>query len=362
MGNIVQCCRILSSYFRCQETLTQNEPERSALLSSEDSEGKPSSLSDNSEEDLPTVSMGVTNPTLEPENFLFPDIILSSSLGGGVALAEPMVCLLVSEEGEATRVDEGGGGSRVFSEVETQTEVKTWMGSQAQTQTETPDRAGGGGDKVASEDVTQVNVSVDAQRDGETPRGEADVAVCSGGVNRINPQRNEAAFKGCLIHEVHTLSATSTNRISQTERARELHASGEERHTWPLHIKGCSDESQHPSVRLTEHGKNFDSFRCVDGTRQSQQGGKQAGQESDQQNKGAEPHTGDQFALLTNFTQNQESCQSAHGQETPHPWLEEQKEGEVLSSADSLVPAGKGDCAEGGSFLFAVTFQSRLDD
>lgn len=62
------------------------------------------------EDDLLTVSTSVTNPTLEPENFLYPDIILSSSLGGDVTLVEPMVCLLVSEEEEEVRLDERGDG------------------------------------------------------------------------------------------------------------------------------------------------------------------------------------------------------------------------------------------------------------
>lgn len=92
-----------------------------------------------------TVSAGVTNPALEPEHFLFPDIILSSNLGGDVALVEPMVCLLVSEEeeggGEGVRVDEGQersnrGRNRGYSEVETQTEVETQIGMGVQTQTE----------------------------------------------------------------------------------------------------------------------------------------------------------------------------------------------------------------------------------
>lgn len=334
MGNVFHCCRVLSGYFRCRDALTQNEPERSALLSSEDSDCDPASLSDNSEEDLSTVSTGVTNLTLEPENFLFPDIILSSSLGGDVALVEPMVCLLVSEEGEATRLDEGGGRSRDFSEVETQTEAETWIGSQTQTQTDILDSG------AANEDLRQ--------RDAETPGGGADAAAWSGEVNRINKQSNDANLKGALIHKVHMLTATSTDLISQTEQSTELHGGGEERHTLPSEIKGCSDEYQHPSVMLTEHAKNFDPFTCVDGTGQSGRGAEQAGQESDQ-----------------HFTQHQENWQqSVDGEETPHrrvDMMEEEVEEEVLHSTDGLVLADRGDCVKGEVFPFAISFQSRLD-
>lgn len=141
MGNIVQCCHTLSNYFKCEDVPAQGEPERSPLLSSEDSECDSPSLPDDLEEDLLTISTGVTNPTLEPENFLFPDIILSSNLGGDVTLIEPMVCLLVSEEEAGVRVDEWVGegqerSNRGYSEVETQTEVETQIGRGVQTQTE----------------------------------------------------------------------------------------------------------------------------------------------------------------------------------------------------------------------------------
>ncbi|XP_026183319.1 clustered mitochondria protein homolog [Mastacembelus armatus] len=147
MGNIVQCCHALSNYFKCKDATPQAEAERSPLLSSEESECDSQSLLDDLEDDVLTVSTSVTNPALEPEHFLFPDIILSSSLGGDVTLVEPMVCLLVSEEedgrGEALRVDEPAGGersntgrNRVHSEVETQTEAETQIGMGVQTQTE----------------------------------------------------------------------------------------------------------------------------------------------------------------------------------------------------------------------------------
>nr|XP_046267647.1 clustered mitochondria protein homolog isoform X2 [Scatophagus argus] len=141
MGNIVQCCHTLSNYFKCKDVPAQGEPEISPLLSSEESECDSPSLPDNLEDDVLTVSTGVTNPTLEPEHFLFPDIILSSNMGGDVTLVEPMVCLLVSEEEEGVRGDEGQerldkGRNRGFSEVETQTEVETQIGMGVQTQTE----------------------------------------------------------------------------------------------------------------------------------------------------------------------------------------------------------------------------------
>lgn len=354
MGNIVHCCRALSGYFQCRDALTQNEPERSALLSSEDGDCDPPSLSDNSEEDLSTVSTGVTNLTLEPENFLFPDIILSSSLGGDVALVEPMVCLLVSEEGEATRLDEGGGGSRVFSEVETQTEAETWIGSQAQTQTEMLDG------RAANEDVRQ--------QDAETPGGGADAAAWSGEVNRINKRSSDANLKVALLQEVHMLTTTSTERISQTEQSTEPHGGGEERHTLPSEIKGCGDEHQHPSVMLPEHAKNFDAFTCVDGTGQSGPGGEQAGPDSGQKNTSAKPRaeedagqTVGQSAVVANFTQPEENWQqSVDVEETPHRRVDEVEE-EVLHPADGPTLADGGGCVKGEVFLFAFHFQSRLD-
>ncbi|XP_035812469.2 clustered mitochondria protein homolog isoform X2 [Amphiprion ocellaris] len=144
MGNILQCCHTLSDYFRCKDAPAQGEAERSPLLSSDKSECESPSLPDDLEDDLLTVSTGITNPALEPEHFLFPDIILSSNPGGEVTLVEPMVCLLVSEEdegaGEGVRVDEDGqersGRDRGYSEVETQTEAETQIGTGVQTQTE----------------------------------------------------------------------------------------------------------------------------------------------------------------------------------------------------------------------------------
>ncbi|XP_028277926.1 clustered mitochondria protein homolog [Parambassis ranga] len=135
MGNIFQCCHTLSNYFICKDAPVQGEVERSPLLSSEDSDCESPSL--------PGDMLAITNPALEPENFLFPDIILSSNPGGEVTLVEPMVCLLVSEEEEAEGARAGeleGEGQerrdRSYSEVETQTEVETQIGMGVQTQTE----------------------------------------------------------------------------------------------------------------------------------------------------------------------------------------------------------------------------------
>lgn len=148
MGNIFQCCQTLTNYFKCQDTPGPGEAERSPLLSSEESECESPSLLDNSEDDALTVSTNsITNLALEPENFLFPDIILSSSLGGDVTLVEPMVCLLVSEEDEGggegmgeQRSEERGRSNemrgRGYSEVETQTKIETQIGMGVQTQTE----------------------------------------------------------------------------------------------------------------------------------------------------------------------------------------------------------------------------------
>ncbi|KAK1883191.1 Clustered mitochondria protein like [Dissostichus eleginoides] len=146
MGNIIQCCQTLSNYFKFKDAAAQGEAERSPLLSSDDSECESQSLPEDLEDDLLSIiSTGITNPALEPEHFLFPDIILSSNLGGDVTLVEPMVCLLVSEEEEGVRTLEPGDEAqewrnrwrnREFSEVETQTEVETHIGMGVQTQTE----------------------------------------------------------------------------------------------------------------------------------------------------------------------------------------------------------------------------------
>lgn len=305
MGNIFHCCRIVSGYFSCRDALTHNEPERSALLSSDDSDCDPANLSDNFEEDLSTVSTGVTNLTLEPENFLFPDIILSSSLGGDVTLVEPMVCLLVSEEGEAARLDEGSGRSRVFSEVETQTEVETWISSQAQTQTEMLDSR--------AEDPRR--------RGAEAPGGEADAATWSEDVNRINKESNDG----------------------QTE----VHSNGEEQHILPSRHEGRGDESQHSSAMQGEHAKNLDHFTCVDETEQKRNTGTKPQAEQD---------VGQTFSLWINFKQHQENLQLLANEEMPHRLTEEEEEEMVQSLANVPAQADGTDCVKGEVFVFAATF------
>lgn len=141
MGSTVICCNRLLSYFRCEAASAQGEAERSPLLSSEESESNSPSLLDNLEDELITVCTGVTNPALQPENFLFPDIILSSHLGGDVTLVEPMVCLLVSEEDDGETVEDlqersNTDRNRRYSEVETQMERETEIDTEVQTQTE----------------------------------------------------------------------------------------------------------------------------------------------------------------------------------------------------------------------------------
>ncbi|KAJ0061671.1 hypothetical protein NL108_005824 [Boleophthalmus pectinirostris] len=99
MGN-VQCCHFLSNYFKCPDALAPSAAERSPLLSSdEETRSNSPSLHDDTEDDLLTMSTDLTNPTLEPEHFLFPDLILSSKLGVDAAVVEPMVSgqMLVAE-------------------------------------------------------------------------------------------------------------------------------------------------------------------------------------------------------------------------------------------------------------------------
>ncbi|KAM6907215.1 clustered mitochondria protein homolog [Xenentodon cancila] len=146
MGNIFHCCHILSNLLKCQDTPAQGGAEQSPLLSSDESEYESPSLPYDLEDGPLTASSGLTNPALEPEHFLFPDIILSSNPGGEVTLVEPMVCLLVSEEEEGQKVAGPGvepqemsyrqGRDRSYSEVETQTDAETHVGMAAQTQTE----------------------------------------------------------------------------------------------------------------------------------------------------------------------------------------------------------------------------------
>ena len=272
MGNIVQCCHTLSNYFKCKDGPARGEPERSPLLSSEESECESPSVPDDLEDDLLTVSTGVTNPTLEPENFLFPDIILSSNLGGDVTLVEPMVCLLVSEEEEGVRVDEpedevqdrsNRWRSRGFSEVETQTEVETQIGMGVQTQTE-------------SQAHTEIHVcrNVTVERDINT-------------VVDVQPKHN-----GELMKELHTdendvfklqqstdsawteHSAASTQKLVEDEQNSEHNVNDMEEN-----IPAEKSLPRKYSDNNTEKMQNSDPDVClVDVTQQSNQSDEQTGQ------------------------------------------------------------------------------------
>ncbi|XP_017276821.1 uncharacterized protein LOC108238949 [Kryptolebias marmoratus] len=210
MGNIFQCCHALSNYFKYQDPLAQCGLEQSPLLSSEESECDSLSLTCSLEDDLFSVSTGVTN--LQPEHFLFPDIILSSNPGGEVTLVEPMVCLLVSEEedGDVRASREGRG--RDCSEVETQTEAETQIGAEVQTQTETLQTHNETLEReiktltdTKEEIMNQENLLVEAQRGIKTSQDR--YSLRSGEKNRLNE------FK-----EI----STSINQISQMDQNTEL--------------------------------------------------------------------------------------------------------------------------------------------
>lgn len=309
MGNIVQCCHSLSNYFKCKDAPTRGEAERSPLLSSEESECESPSLPDDFEDDLLTVSTGVTNPTLEPEHFLFPDIILSSNLGGEMTLVEPMVCLLVSEEEEGVRVDEPGdegqersnrGKNRGYSEVETQTEVETQIGMGVQTQTES-------------------HIDVQAQAEipvcnSETVKKEADISLTN---TRATNEMVVDVLKECKILkqvdmflEAQTDSQIVTKMPSEKQKKRidsgknkldlrDIHMEAEqeelavqENTSWTErltlqtrdNVRDKDQNTENTSVMLTEHNvnstteivENFDPVEChVDLTQQSKRDNEQ---------------------------------------------------------------------------------------
>lgn len=211
MGNVVQCCHTLSNYFKCKDAPAQGEAERSPLLSSEESECESPSLMDNLEDDLLTVSTGVTNPTLEPEHFLFPDIILSSNPGGDMTLVEPMVCLLVCEEEEGARVDEPGdegqersnrGRNRGYSEVETQTEMETQIGMGVQTQTES---------------LADIQAQTEVLNK-ETVEGEVNTLTCTGTTKEMRVDvwgEHETLKQVDVLFEAQTDKQTSQERRSE---------------------------------------------------------------------------------------------------------------------------------------------------
>ncbi|XP_031713035.1 clustered mitochondria protein homolog isoform X1 [Anarrhichthys ocellatus] len=190
MGNIVQCCHSLSKYFKCKDAPAPGEAERSPLLSSEESECELPSMPDDLEDDLLTISPGGKYPALEPEHFLFPDIILSSNLGGDVTLVEPMVCLLVSEEEEGEGQERSNRWrSRGFSEVETQTEVETQIGMGVQTQTE-----------------SQADV-----------QAQTEIRVCNNQTveREVNTLRDTGASKEMAVQEHEILSYTNTKLMEE---------------------------------------------------------------------------------------------------------------------------------------------------
>ncbi|XP_038565524.1 clustered mitochondria protein homolog [Micropterus salmoides] len=239
MGNIVQCCHTLSNYFKCKDARAKGEAERSPLLSSEESDPDSPSLTDDMEDDLLTVSTGVTNPALEPEHFLFPDIILSSNLGEDVTLVEPMVCLLVSEEDEGARVDEPGDGgqersnrgrNRGYSEVETQTEVETQIDMGVQTQTESQA-------EVQAQTVIR-NVTVERGVNTLTNSGTTKEMA-------VDEEAEQEKLKETHIHEDLTL----TKHAFQTEQYIELI---QELNT----VDDNVFKSECTSVMLTEHNVN----------------------------------------------------------------------------------------------------------
>ncbi|XP_072301729.1 clustered mitochondria protein homolog [Eucyclogobius newberryi] len=136
MGNVVQCCHFLSDYFKRGDAFAPPAAERSPLLSSDDETRSISpSLHDDAEDDMLTLSTDLNNPALEPEHFLFPDLILSSNLGSEAAVVEPMVCLLVSEEEEGRRGNTVHGRG-LYSEVQTQTENETHLFQSGKLQTQ----------------------------------------------------------------------------------------------------------------------------------------------------------------------------------------------------------------------------------
>ncbi|XP_074529061.1 clustered mitochondria protein homolog [Halichoeres trimaculatus] len=252
MGNLVQCCHTLSNYFKCKDTPAQGEAERSPLLSSEESECESPSLPDNLEEDQLTVSTGLTNPALEPEHFLFPDIILSSNLGGDMTLVEPMVCLLVSEEEEGVRADETGDEGqerssswaiRGYSEVETQTEGETQMGTGVQTQTESQEEVQAQTETLVCHYETLAREMSALTRSGITEDQAVDVWDESEIMEQVEAQTNE-----------HTSNTMEDTDLKEPIKDKELN------------LKSESDSMMHGEHHVTnmnENMENFDNY-CLD--------------------------------------------------------------------------------------------------
>uniref|UniRef100_A0A8D3BCA0 Clustered mitochondria protein homolog n=1 Tax=Scophthalmus maximus TaxID=52904 RepID=A0A8D3BCA0_SCOMX len=256
MGNIIQCCQTLSRFFKCKDSPARGGPERSPLLSSEESDCYSPGLQHDPEDDLLTVSTGVTNPCLEPGHFLFPDIILSSSLGGDVTLVEPMVCLLVSEEeegrGGGARVCEPGdeaqershaGRIRGYSEVETQTEMETQMGTEVQTQTESQA-------EVQTQTEMHVCDNETVQREVTTQRGTTKETAVDAEEKPEMPKQVDVLFEVQTETSRGRPSEIATNKPSDEESKRIL-SSG----TWS-HIEtfaGLEESGQVEENHIHEH-------------------------------------------------------------------------------------------------------------
>lgn len=235
MGNIFQCCHALSHYLKYQDVLAQCGAEQSPLLTSEASDCDSMSLTCSLEDDLFSVSAGVMN--LQPEHFLFPDIILSSDPGGEVTLVEPMVCLLVSEEDDGdvrANMEERGG---VCSEVECRREAETKIDAevQAEVQTQTETRAT---DETLERDIVALTETkeermkeerllMEAQRDPQASKDKHDL--------RSGEQKQLNEFKAITI---------PTNQISGKEQITEpSEVNFEENSAVMVRAAPCADTS-----------------------------------------------------------------------------------------------------------------------
>uniref|UniRef100_A0A6Q2YP14 Clu domain-containing protein n=1 Tax=Esox lucius TaxID=8010 RepID=A0A6Q2YP14_ESOLU len=147
MGNIVNCCQTLRRYIQHKQEEQEVEEERSPLLSKEGSECDSPTPPD-LDNDLKVL---MTNSVLERDHFLFPDIVLSSNIGVGMATMGPTEYLLVMDGEEENRRREydrrdDGTAKRPEGEVkrrqqlcataQTQTDAETQVWMEVQTQTE----------------------------------------------------------------------------------------------------------------------------------------------------------------------------------------------------------------------------------
>lgn len=256
MGNIFQCCHSL--FNKHQDALVPGGAEQSPLLSSEESDCDSLSLEDG----IISPSTGVTNPAHEPDNFLFPDIILSSNPGGEVTLVEPMVCLLVSEEDE----EQGLGGQpgderetrrpregrdRAFSEVETQTKVKTQISTEVQTQTDSE-----------AEIQTQTGILWYSDKTLETAEVENYWEEKPKTVDLLSGAQT-SDYKPLRLNTLQKMGQQSIN----TKVTEESKPSGrEEENNKPLRFKEITTSAQ-PKLQ-TEQNINLQEELCTEGGRQ----------------------------------------------------------------------------------------------